>query len=68
MTRKFNLPHRAWRSLADWIRAFVLRKTDTPYECYWRDRAFKAEFNAKALEALANRYREELREAVKLIV
>lgn len=39
------------RSFYDWIRKWILRKTATPYECYWRDRAFRAE---KALGNLAS--------------
>lgn len=31
------------RAFKDWIRRWLLRKTATPYECYWRDRAFRAE-------------------------
>jgi hypothetical protein len=32
-----------WRRLADALRGWLLKKTATPYECYWRDRAFSAE-------------------------
>lgn len=31
------------RALKDWIRRVLLKKTATPYECYWRDRALRAE-------------------------
>lgn len=30
-------------AIKSWIRRRLLRFLDTPYECYWRDRAFRAE-------------------------
>lgn len=29
---------------------YLLRKTERPYDCYWRDRAFKAEAALKKLK------------------
>lgn len=51
---KYTLPHRIWRAVADWIRAVILRKTATPYECYWRDRAFAAEQSLHGVRAELN--------------
>lgn len=45
----FSRTHCIWRAVADWIRAVLLRKTATPYECYWRDRAYAAESEARWL-------------------
>lgn len=53
----FPLPHRVWRAVADWIRAVILRKTATPFECYWRDRAFAAEKRVAQLEQTLSRAR-----------
>jgi hypothetical protein len=40
---------RAIRALKDWIRRVLLKKTATPYECYWRDRALRAEAELRKL-------------------
>lgn len=45
------------RSFYDWIRKWILRKTATPYECYWRDRAFKAEAEVARHKLYAQTYR-----------
>ena len=37
------------RKLKDWIRRWLLQKTATPYECYWRDRALRAEAQLRNL-------------------
>lgn len=48
------------RSIKDWIRRWLLRKTATPYECYWRDRAFRAERELAAERAHNVYLRESL--------
>lgn len=45
-------PRRFRRAVADWIRARLLRITATPYECYWRDRAFAAEAEVAQLRKM----------------